>query len=195
MEQPEARHASGEKIIDLSLALQRVEATVKALGDRIIHLNLRMDHARENLGDEYEDPNMTNNLKKNVTFLLRPEEESTNTTFSDPQDGNYSESIKLIAAEVHQSPVETMVQSPELPKRQSMPSGPLITDKPPPIPKKTSKNTKPVGLSTPLTTRPRLLKKTKKESPQPGYVEMKTISPPKKPPRLGEESLEPLLGK
>ena len=189
------RHASGEKIIDLSLALQRVEATVKALGDRIIHLNLRMDHARENLGGEYEDPNMTNNLKKSVTFLLRPEEESTNTTFSDPQDGNYSESIKLIAAEVHQSPVETMVQSPELPKRQSMPSGPLITDKPPPIPKKTSKNTKPVGLSTPLTTRPRLLKKTKKESPQPGYVEMKTISPPKKPPRLGEESLEPLLGK
>ena len=199
------RHASGEKIIDLSLALQRVETTVKALGDRIGHLDLRMDHVRDNMGFEYEDPNLTSGLKKNVTFLLDTEA-SMDTTFSDE---NYGENLQLIAAEIHQDPAEIVVQSPELPKRQTIQSGHLT---PPPLPQKSPKKDKPVGISVPLTTRPRLLKtpkyarprllKTpKKENSPSGYIEMKTVLlPPKKPPRLAEAplsspSLEPLLSK
>ena len=194
------RHASGEKIIDLSLALQRVETAVKALADRIGHLDLRMDHVRNSMGFGYEDPSLTSGLKKNVTFLLGPEEESMNTTFSDPQDENYGENLQLIAAEIHQDPAEIVVQSPELPKRQTIQSGHLTTDQPPPLPRKSSKNTKPIGISVPLTTRPQLLKRPKKGNSKSGYIEMKTVLPPKKPPRLGEAppsspSLEPLLSK
>ena len=193
------RHASGEKIIDLSLALQRVETAVKALADRIGHLDMRMDYVKSNMGFGYEDPSMTSGLKKNVTFLLEPDE-SMDTIFSEPQDELYGETLQLITAEIHQEPTEIVVQSPKLPKRQNIQSGYLVTDKPPPLPKKSSKNDKPIGTSVPLTTRPRLLRTPKKENSQSGYVEMKTVLPPKKPPRLGEAppsspSLEPLLSK
>jgi hypothetical protein len=122
------------------------------------------------------------------------------TTFSEPQDETYGENLQLIAAEIHQEPAEIVVQSPELPKRQTIQSGHLLTDQPPPLPQKSSKNDKPTGISVPLTTRPRLLKTPKKENSQSGYVEMKTDFPPKKPPRVGEvppssPSLEPLLSK
>ena len=193
------RHASGEKIIDLSLALQRVETAVKALADRIGHLDMRMDYVKSNMGFGYEDPSLTSGLKKNVTFLLGPEE-SMDTTFSEPQDETYGENLQLIAAEIHQEPAEIVVQSPKLPKRQTIQSGHLVTDQPPPLPQKSSKNDKPTGISVPLTTRPRLLKTPKKENSQSGYIEMKTVLPPKKPPRVGEippssPSLEPLLSK
>ena len=146
------------------------------------------------MGFGYEDPSLTSGLKKNVTFLLGPEEESMDTTFSDE---NYGENLQLIAAEIHQNPAEIVVQSPELPKRQTIQSGHLT---PPPLPQKSPKKDKPIGISVPLTTRPRLLRTPKKENSQSGYVEMKTVLPPKKPPRVGEvppssPSLEPLLSK
>ena len=130
-----------------------------------------MDHVRDTMGHNYEDPILTSNPKKSVTFLL---EESADTTFSD-QGENQTE--QLIAADVHQNPPET--------------------DQPPPLPQKSPKKNKPVGISVPLTTRPRLLKKSKKQDKS-GYMEMKAISPPKKPPRVEPISttspvLEPLL--
>ena len=67
---------------------------------------------------------------------------------------------------------------------------------PPPLPEKSKKKIKQTGLSIPLTIRPRL-RKPRKQS-MAGYMEMKAIPGPKKPPRLQPipetaQSLEPLL--
>ena len=153
-----------------------MEITVKTLADRMGHLDTRMDYVRSSLGLGYEDPNLTSGLKKSVTFQL---EDSVDTTFND-QNEDQNENLQLIAAEIHQDPVEM--------------------EQPPPLPKKSPKKTKPVGISVPLTTRPRLLKKSKKEDSKSGYMEMKAALPPKKPPRVEAISpaspvLEPLLSK
>ena len=113
-----------KKIIDLSLALQRTEIAVKALTDRVVHLDLRMDHVNHNMGFGYENPSLANSLKTNVNLLL---EDTVDTTFSDPQVENYGEMLQLITAEVHQDPVEIIVQPPAEP--------PKGTNQPPPLPK------------------------------------------------------------
>ena len=150
-----------------------MEMTVKALDDRLAHLDRMMDTVKDNMAHNYETLTPTSQHKKSVTFML---EDPENPTFSN-QGENQSE--ELITAEIHQNPRGTEASQP-----------------PPPLPEKSRKKNKSAGISIPLTLRPRL-RKSKKQN-MTGYLEMKAISAPKKPPRLESipetsQVLKPLL--
>ena len=73
------RHASGQRLIDLSLALQRMELAVKTLDDRLDHLDRMIDSVKGNMANGYETLTPTTLQRKNVTFSLENDEIPTLT--------------------------------------------------------------------------------------------------------------------
>ena len=167
------RHASGQRLIDLSLALQRMEMTVKALGDRLAHLDNMMDSFRETMPHNYETLTPTNQPEKRVTFRL---EDTDLLTFMD-HDGH--EMGEVTTVDIHPKPLEIEEDQ-----------------NPPPLPEKSNRRNKFAGITFPITSRPRL-RKSKKQA-MAGYTEMKRGPAPPKPPRLEisqevAQILKPLL--
>ena len=146
------RHASGQRLIDLSLALQRMEMTVKALDDRLTHLDKMMDSVKGTTAHNYETLSATSQPQKSVTFRLEDPKHPTSTN----QTGY--ESDEIATAEIHHN----------LPEMEE--------EHPPPLPKRKNKF---AGISFPITTRPRLRKSRKQTMT--GYLEMKGRPAPPKP--------------
>ena len=68
------RHASGQRLIDLSLALQRTDLAVKTLDDRLDNLDMMIDSLKGNVANNYEalvPP------KRSVTFSQENDEVPT----------------------------------------------------------------------------------------------------------------------
>jgi hypothetical protein len=150
------RHASGQRLIDLSLALQRMEMTVKALDDRLAHLDMMMDSLKGTTADNYETLSTTSQPRKSVTFRL----EDPKQPISANEPGY--ESDEMTTAQIHHN-------LPGMEENQN----------PPPLPKRRHKF---AGINIPITTRPRLRKSRKQTMG--GYLEMKGGPAPPKPPRL-----------
>ena len=160
------RHATGQDLIDLSLALQSTDVAAQVLNTKVGFMDARIDEIFRtlNLPGRYEDPSVSGTFqRKTVTFQDQDTEENTDHVV---EIHDNQESYPLI--QIHEEPVATSAPKPTTPP-------PKPTTSPP-----TRSATKPTDQPY-LQMRPKLPPKKKSAAPKSPSIlnKIKTSQPSK----------------